>query len=301
MITCSHVENVLTVLVFTLAFSAGVAHAQAFDRSVTVNGLRIHYLDWGTSGKQPMILLHGIARVAHAFDHLAPHFNKSHQVIAVDMRGHGDSEWDPQGAYLVEDYVKDIEGLVAQLNLREIVLWGNSTGGRVAQVFAGLHPDLVSAVIVEDVGPERPREISDRRATRMSQEEKGWASVEELLTQMKKDHPRTSEPVLRTLAQYGSKQRADGRMVWKRDPAIGKGFVPTELWRTVRQIRAPIIYILGGASTIVPAETQEQLRQTLPQVQIVTLPGLGHYPSDEKPGDFLMIVDRFLAGTKAGR
>ena len=58
---------------------------------------------------------------------------------------------------------------------------------------------------------------------------------------------------------------------------------------------------LGGASTIVPAETQEQLRQALPQVQIVTMPGLGHYPSDEKPEDFLAIVDKFLAGTKPGK
>jgi len=301
MITCYHVGSVLAVLMVALGLSAGVAYAQAVDRFATASGLRIHYLDWGTSGKQPLILLHGIARVAHAFDHLAPHFSKSYHVIAVDMRGHGDSDWDPQGAYLVEDYVKDIEGLVAQLKLRNIVLWGNSTGGRVAQVFAGLHPELVSAVIAEDVGPERPREISDRRAARMSGEEKGWASVDELLAQMKKDHPRTSEQVLRTLAQSGSKQRADGRIIWKRDPAIGKGFVPTELWRTVRQIKAPIIYVLGGASTIVPAETQEQLRQALPQVQIVTMPGLGHYPSDEKPEDFLAIADRFLAGAKAGK
>jgi len=301
MITYSHVWTVLAILVVTLAVSAGVAHAQSADRFATVNGLRIHYLDWGTSGKQPLILLHGIARVAHTFDHLAPHFSKGYHIIAVDMRGHGDSDWDPRGAYLVEDYVKDIEGLVAQLNLRNIILWGNSTGGRVAQVFAGSHPDLVSAVIVEDVGPERPREISDRRATRMSQEEKGWASVEELLAQMKKDNPRTSETLLRNFANYGSKKRADGRIILKRDPAIGKGFVPTELWRTVRQIKAPIIYILGGASTIVPAETQEQLRQALPKVQIVTMPGLGHYPSDEKPEDFLAIVDKFLAGTKPGK
>ena len=301
MITFSCIEGVLAVLMVTFAVSAGVAHAQPVDRFATVNGLRIHYLEWGTSGKQPLILLHGIARVAHTFDHLAPHFSKSHHVIAVDMRGHGDSDWDPQGAYLVEDYVKDIEGLVAQLMLRNIVLWGNSTDGRVAQVFAELHPELVSAVIVEDVGPERPREISDRRAARMSGEEKGWASMDELLAQVKKDNPLTSEQVLRTLAQYGSKRRADGRIVWKRDPAIGKGFVPTELWQTIRQIKAPIIYILGGASTIVPAETQEQLRQTLPQVQIVTMPGLGHYPSAEKPEDFLAIVDGFLAGTKAGK
>ena len=276
MITYSCFGGVLAVLMAGLAVSAGVSHAQPVDRFVTVNGLRIHYLEWGTSGKQPMILLHGIGRVAHAFDHLAPHFSKGHHVIAVDMRGHGDSDWDPQGNYLVEDYVRDIEGLVAQLKLRNIV-------------------------IAEDVGPERPREISDRRATRMSQEEKGWASLDELLAQLKKDNPLTSEQVLRTLAQYGSKRRADGRIVWKRDPGIGKGFVPTELWQTVRQIKAPIIYILGGASSIVPAETQEQLRKALPQVQIITMPGLGHYPSDEKPEDFLVIADGFLAGNKAGK
>ena len=301
MITCSHLESVLAVLIVTLSLSTGVSYAQPVDRFVTVNGLRIHYLDWGTAGRQPLILLHGIARLAHTFDHLAPHFSKSYHVIAVDMRGHGDSDWDPQGAYFVEDYVKDIEGLAAQIQLRNVVLWGNSTGGRVAQVFAGSHPELVSAVVVEDVGPERPREISDRLTNRMSQEEKGWASVDELLAQIKESNPRTSEQVLRTYAQYGSKRRADGRIVWKRDPAIGKGFVPTELWRIVRQIKAPIIYILGGASTIVPAETQEQLRQVLPQVQIVTMPGLGHYPSDEKPADFLAIIDGFLAATKAGK
>lgn len=285
----------------TLALSAGVSHAQPVDRFVTVNGLRIHYLEWGTSGKQPLILLHGIARVAHTFDHLAPHVSQNHHVFAVDMRGHGDSGWDPQGAYLVEDYVRDIEGLVAQLQLRNVVLWGNSTGGRVAQVFAGSHPELVSAVIVEDVGPERPAAISNRRADRMSQEAKGWVSVDELFAQVKIDYPRTSEPVLRGFVQHGSKQNAEGRIVWKRDPAILNGFVPTELWAIVRKIKSPIIYILGGGSTIVPPETQEELRRALPQVEIVTMPGLGHYPSDEKPGDFLAIVDRFLAAPRGGK
>jgi pimeloyl-ACP methyl ester carboxylesterase len=74
------------------------------DCCAIVNGLRIHYLEWGTQGKPPLLLLHGIARVAHSFDHAAPHFESRYRVIAVDMRGHGDSDWDPQGAYLVEDY-----------------------------------------------------------------------------------------------------------------------------------------------------------------------------------------------------
>lgn len=123
MITCSHLGSFLTVLMLTLALSTGASHAQPIDRFATVNGLRIHYLEWGSSGNQPLILLHGIARVGRTFDHLAPHFSKIYHVIAVDMRGHGDSDWDPQGSYLVEDYVKDIEGLVAQLKLRNIVLW----------------------------------------------------------------------------------------------------------------------------------------------------------------------------------
>jgi pimeloyl-ACP methyl ester carboxylesterase len=216
--------------------------------------------------------------------------------MAVDMRGHGDSGWDPKGAYLVEDYVKDIEGLAQQLRLRNIVIWGNSTGGRVAQVFAGMHPDLVAAVISEDVGPERPREIADGMTARLKQEdERGWASEEELLAQQQKASPRTGEDILRAYVRYGSKRRADGRVIWKRDPAIGNGFIPTELWRFVREIKSPIIYVLGGRSTIVPAATQTELRKVLPQAEITTIDGAGHYPSEENPTEFLGVVDKFLA------
>ncbi len=184
-----------------------IAHQPA-ERFATVNGLRIHYLDWGTAGRHPLILLHGIARLARTFDHLAPHFSRDYHVIAVDMRGHGDSEWDARGDYLVEDYYRDVEALAAQLGLRDIVLWGTSTGGRVAQVFAGSHPDRVAAVIVEDVGPGRPPAISGRRAKRMAGEENGWASADELLAQVKATYPRTPEPLLRAFVRHGSKMRA---------------------------------------------------------------------------------------------
>ncbi len=268
---------------------------RAVDRFLEIGGLRIHYLDWGTSGKQPLVLLHGIGRVAHNFDHLAPNFVSNCRVIAVDMRGHGDSAWHPDGAYLVEDYTADIEGLITQLGLSNVVLWGNSTGGRVAQMIAGRHPELVAAVIVEDVGPERPATISTRRANRMGEEENGWACADELFSKVKSDYPRTSDDLLRNFVDHGSRRRDDGRIVWKRDPAILKGFVPTALWDTVRRIEAPIIYILGGASTIVPPATQGQLKRELAQAEIMSMPGLGHYPSDENPEAFLAIVNRFLA------
>ena len=216
------------------------------------------------------------------------------------MRGHGDSGWDPQGRYLVEDHVGDLEGVVQQLGLRNLVLWGNSTGGRVVQVFAGKHPDLVSRVISEDVGPERPRQIADNYARRVQQEQAGWASEEELLAELRKSNPRTSSAVLEPYVRFGTKQRADGRIEWKRDPQLVKGFVATDLWSFVRNIKAPILYLLGGRSNIVPPETQDELRKALPNAQLITVPDVGHYPSDEQEEEVVRIVNRFLTGEKAG-
>jgi len=264
------------------------------DRFVTVNGLRLHVVDWGNSSRPPMVLIHGLDRVARTFDTVATHFSATHHVIAYDMRGHGDSAWEPQGRYLVEDHVTDLAGLVDQLQLRDLVLWGNSTGGRVAQVFAGMRPDLVARLIAEDVGPERPRQIADAYARRVRQEESGWASEAELAAVVRKGNPGMSQAVLDAYVRHGSRRREDGRVVWKRDPNLVKGFVETDLWRFVRSVTAPTLYLLGGRSTIVAPETQDMLRKTLPRVSIVTLDGLGHYPSDEKPAEVLSVVENFL-------
>lgn len=269
------------------------------DRFVVVDGLRLHYLDWGNAAKPPLVLVHGIGRVAHTFDHIAPAFTSDYHVLAIDMRGHGDSAWDPGANYLVEDHVKDFEAFIAQLGLRDVTLWGNSTGGRVVQVYAGLHAANVRALIVEDVGPERPKTISDNFARGVERDAQGWASEDELLAQLKKENAGIPEDQLKTYAQYGTMRARNGRLIWKRDPNLAKGFVETELWQYVRRIASPTIYILGGRSTIVPAETQEQLKQTIAGVEIVTMPGLGHYPSQERPADFTRLAKDFLARAAA--
>ena len=109
-----------------------------------------------------------------------------------------------------------------------------------------------------------------------------------------------SEALQRNYAHFGSKKREDGRIVWKRDPNLVKGFVPTELWEQVLKIKCPTIYILGGASNIVPPETQQKLRESLPVVEIVTMPKLGHYPHQEAPEDYIRIVRTFLGGGRQG-
>jgi len=292
---CSLVVAALATAMSPAGAQAPAAAGPPADRFVTVNGLRLHYLDWGGSGRPPLILVHGLDRTAHTFDHLAPHFTSRYHVLAIDMRGHGDSAWDPQARYVVEDHALDLAAVIEQLGLRNVVLWGNSTGGRVVQVYAGMHPGNVAGVIAEDVGPERPRQIADSYARRVEAEAKGWASQDELVAQLRKSNARMPEALIRTWVQSGSKTDGSGRVTWKRDPNLSKGFVATDLWRFVRQMTAPALYVLGGASAIVSAADQEQLRTTLPRVEIVTMPGLGHFPSDEQPAAFLAIVDRFLA------
>jgi esterase len=292
-------RSVFAAMLVSLAVALPAAQtssgpAKYTDRYVTVNGLRLHYLEWGGDTKPAMILLHGIARHAHTFDHIAADLARDYHVLAVDMRGHGDSDWSPDGAYLVEDYVKDIEGLVRQLGIRRATLLGNSTGGRVVQVFAGMHPDLVERLIVEDVGPERPQDIADAFARQVRQEADGWASEDDLVKQLVTRSPRTPESILRTYAHFGTKRREDGRLIWKRDPNLVKGFVVTELWERVSRITSPTLYVIGGASRIVPAAAQQRLKQTLPSVDIVTMPGLGHYPDEEDTAGFLTVINRFL-------
>ena len=265
------------------------------DRYITANGLRLHYLDWGPEGKPLLVLIHGLDRHAHTFDHIAPHFRDRFHVIAIDMRGHGESAWDPDAHYLVEDYVRDLEQMADASGWRTMVVWGNSTGGRVAQVYAGLHPDRVTRVISEDVGPERPRQIADSYGRRIATEQKGWASDQALVAELKQSNPRMPEENIRTYVRHGTTRDASGRVIWKRDPRVAEGFVVTDLWRFVEKVSSPALYIIGGRSTIVPVETQERLRQTLPRVQIATVADAGHYPSDDKTAETLALVDAFLA------
>jgi pimeloyl-ACP methyl ester carboxylesterase len=266
------------------------------DRYVTINGLRLHYLDWGSSGKQPLLILHECCSgIAHSYDHISPQFAKDYHVIAVDLRGHGDSEWSPKGEYFVDDYVKDLEALVDTLKLDNMVLLGASLGGRVVQQYAGTHPERVARLIVEDVGPERPAEIGPNNVRTVARESKGWASKEELLKDLTSRRSRIAESVWRPLVEHGTRQREDGRVIWKRDPDYVKGLVLGDVWKYVRRVTAPTLYILGGESTIVPRHTQEQLKAVGPHVQIVVMPGVGHWPSKEVPDAYVKLIREFLS------
>jgi pimeloyl-ACP methyl ester carboxylesterase len=122
----------------------------------------------------------------------------------------------------------------------------------------------VAKLIVEDVGPERPENISSGFTQRAQRDAQGWASEKELLQTLRQPGSRVTEDMLQEWIPHETKRREDGRVVWKYDPSIAKGFVPTELCEYVRRIQAPTLYVLGGNSSIVPQAAQERLKATLP-------------------------------------
>src|SRR5438552_19050545 len=119
------------------------------DRTLIINGLRLHLLDWGGGGRPPLLLLHGFTGHAHAWDTLSialqPHFH----VYALDQRGHGDS--DPADVYNAVAAFDDLGGVVAQRGRLPLVRVGLSMGGRSALCLAPERPDAVRVVVSGDI------------------------------------------------------------------------------------------------------------------------------------------------------
>src|SRR2546429_9210891 len=121
------------------------------ERDLTVDGRRLHLLDWGGDRRPPLLLLHGFTGHAHAWDTLAialkPHFH----VMALDARGHGDS--DPADVYDAAGSFRDLSGVVDQLGLRALTLVGLSMGGLSAMYCAAKRPELVDRSVFRAIAP----------------------------------------------------------------------------------------------------------------------------------------------------
>ena len=86
--------------------------AQPKDRQVNVGRLKFHYLEWGNEGKPPILLLHGIAQQAHSWDLISLALSDRYRVVALDARGHGDTQWPPDGDYSLEAHQRDLDAFV---------------------------------------------------------------------------------------------------------------------------------------------------------------------------------------------
>ena len=138
---------------------------QAQEKFVTVNNVRLRYLDWGTEGKPPMICLHGHSGQAHIWDEFAEAMSPYYHVYAFDQRGHGGSQWAGDG-YERERFVEDLAALVDSFGFEKVTLVGLSMGGWNSILYTPDHQDKVEKVILVDIGPEPSEESRQQRGSR---------------------------------------------------------------------------------------------------------------------------------------
>src|SRR5687767_13749634 len=117
--------------------------AQHTEHDIDIGGLKLHYIDYGTKGKPPMLCVHGGAAHTHWFDFVAPGFTADYHVRSLDLRGHGDSDPVDPPQYLYSDYAADIDKFVKAIDLREFVLMGHSMGGTVCLLYCATYPGRV--------------------------------------------------------------------------------------------------------------------------------------------------------------
>lgn len=283
------------------------------DRSLTFEsmGLRLHALEWGAADAPPVVLCHGMWDHARSFATLAPLLAGRHRVIALDARGHGDSQWGDAYNWLA--CVSDIILLIRSLDA-PVDLIGHSMGGGQASDAARAIPERVKKLVnIDGFGPppmppetpplpERFTQFLDfrRRITRRPTW-RPYRSLEELAERRRAQNPRLSVEWLRYFSYYGSNESAEG-WTWKADPQMAQGmgpWVPEWIAPSYATLRMPMLAITGSEPDTwgpLPASILDGRLAHVPELTRHTVEGAGHFVHIEKPEETARVILDFLNG-----
>ena len=269
------------------------------DRFVQVNGMKFHFLEWGDSANPSVLMLHGASQQAHSWDFVSLALSDKYHVMALDQRGHGDSDWAQDGDYSIDAHQRDLDGFVQTCGLDAFVLIGHSMGGRNSYVWASRHPGTLNGLVIVDTGPETHRSGQDRiRQFRELPDE--LDSFEEFAQRVQEYTGRSQEQVLGAL-KYSIRQRSDGKWIWKydkimRDPGRNEsGWSPQQLWECVNKIDCPTLVVRGSRSDLFLDETMQQMQQAIADCTAVTISEAGHLVQGDNPADFVTAVQGLLS------
>ncbi|MSQ06084.1 MAG: alpha/beta hydrolase [Dehalococcoidia bacterium] len=274
-----------------VAFTHENAHS---DHQVRVNGMKFHYLEWGNPANPTILMLHGGSQQAHSWDFVSLPLSEQFHIVALDQRGHGDSDWAADGDYSTEAHQRDIDGFVQAQGLRDFHLIGHSMGGRNSYVWASRHPGTLKSLVIVDTGPEGQARGRNRiQSFRELPDE--LDSLDEFASRVQEYTGRTREQVLGAL-KYSIRQRPDGKWSWKYDKLLRTPgqrtpqWTPEQLWEAVSRIDCPTLVMRGGDSDIFADATMRKMEQVIPQCTTVTVPKAGHLVAGDNPVDFLKAV-----------
>jgi esterase len=272
---------------------------QPADKRVTLNGLQLHYLDWGTPGKPPLVLLHGLRGHAHAWDSFSPAICADYHVLALDQRGRGESDWAKDGDYTTAAYVADLLGFAEALGLDSFTLAGHSMGGRNAIAFSARYPERVQKLIIVDIGPTSDPRGRERIRREILEAPEEFDTFDAVAQAMSRQNRYASPEILRRRLRYMTQPLANGKIGWRYDPAIReqwrKGVPASEdLWPALGRITCPTLIVRGIDSDILSPEVARQMVEAMSSARVVEIQRATHMVFEDNPDDFLFAVSEFL-------
>ena len=268
---------------------------------IVLRRMRFHYLDWGVKGRPPVVFLHGGGLNSHTWDLVCASLRGERHCLALDQRGHGESEWSPEMDYSTESQAADVQAFVDAMGLERFVLVGMSLGGVNAMAWAGRHSQRLAGLVVVDVGPEIRFE-GVRKIAAFTSEAKPLDSLDAFIDKAMAFNPRRNRELLRRSLLHNLRRMPDGRLMWKYDQRH-RGKFDREayerrrqlLWSAVDAIECPTLVVRGAQSDVFHDEDAERLAGRLKQGRWVRIEKAGHTVQGDNPADLLVALRGFLA------
>jgi len=279
--------------------------------------LRLHYVDWGNADKPPLLLLHGGRDHCRNWDWTAEALRDQWHIIAPDLRGHGDSQWSPDGSYTMAGYLYDLAQLIHQQRLAPVTVIAHSLGGNIALRYSGIYPESVARLVaIEGLGPTRmlaelAGKTIDKRMDEWIHEQRALAgrlprrygSIEDAFRRMQEENPHLSAEQARHLTAQGVNQNEDGTYSWKFDNYV-RAWPPYDMSRRDiaslwSRITCPTLLLYGKESKSGnPAD--DGRAEPFRDARVVGIDGAGHWLHHDRLDEFLRIVREFLGDPGKG-
>jgi pimeloyl-ACP methyl ester carboxylesterase len=277
---------------------------------VESSGLRIHCLEWGDPAADPIVLCHGMWDHARSFATLAPLLAERYRVVAIDSRGHGESDW--ADGYSWPCDIADIVRVARSLG-RPVYLVGHSKGGGQATDATRAAPDLVRKVVnidgfgpppftpEDEPSPQQCRMFLDLR--RRAAERDHWRpypTLDHLIKRRQQQNPRLTGEWLRYFVFHAARQ-VEGGWAWRADPLMAHGFGP---WRpewigvSYRGLTAPLLAITGSERDTwgpLPESILAERLSNVRNLERLRIAGAGHFVHMERPRETARAILDFLA------
>ncbi len=278
------------------------------EHDTMVGGLKLHYQEWGSPAAPAIVMLHGFGVSGHMFDEFAERMQGDFHLIALDQRGHGDSDWSSDGDYSREAFVSDLEQFRVALGLDRFILVGHSMGGLNSVAYAVEFPGRVRALVLVDVGPESAKEGVDNivRFTRGPDE----LEFEEFVELAHRFNQRRTIENIRERMRHRLKPTDSGKYTWKFDRRfrqednglrIGSELSNDETWQLFRRISMPTLLVRGAESDVFTPDVAERAAREMQRARLVVVASAGHSVPGDNPDDFTRAVREFLGDVQRGQ